>query len=161
MKTFSPQKYDHARSEASVLQGEAKTVTSPIYNKGVSNLTELYEQVEYVVKQIEIQQKDIVPDYKDWVKVGFALNDAFGDAGLDFFLRLSNPHRGCKQSDARKQYAKCQKSGGQGVTIATFFQYAKDAGLSITPPKPIIDSTKSTPTTPHEEAKEIQKSNRV
>ena len=58
-------------------------------------------------------------------------------------------------------YAKFQKSGGQGVTIATFFQYAKDAGLSITPPKPIIDSTKSTPTTPHEEAKEIQKSNRV
>ena len=65
MKTFSPQKYDHAHSDASLQQGEAKTVTSPIYNKGVSNSAELYEQVEYVVKQIELQQKDIVPDYKD------------------------------------------------------------------------------------------------
>ena len=156
MKTFSPQKYDHAHSDASLQQGEAKTVTSPIYNKGVSNSAELYEQVEYVVKQIELQQKDIVPDYKDWVKVGFALNDAFGDAGLGFFLRLSNPHRGCKQSDARKQYAKCQKSGGQGVTIATFFQYAKDAGLSITPPKTILDSTKPMPTIPHEATQEVQ-----
>lgn len=135
MKTFSPQKYDPALSKQNVQQEVAKTVAPPIHNNGGTTNLDLTEQVEFVIKQIELHQKDIAPDYKDWVKVGFALNDAFGDAGRDYFTRLSNPHRGCKQSDAIRQYTKCQKSDGHGVTIATFFQYAKDAGLDIVPPK--------------------------
>lgn len=82
MKTFSPQKYDHAPSKDNVLEGEAKTVTSPIYNKGVADKVELAEQVEFVIKQIEMKQIDIAPDYKDWVSVGFALCDAFGAGDL-------------------------------------------------------------------------------
>lgn len=143
MKTFSPQKYDHVLSKGNVQQDEVKTVTSNtynvhnaynehnMYNDHSINKDNLTEQVEYVIKQIELHQKDIAPDYKDWVKVGFALNDALGDAGRSYFVRLSNPHRGCKQSDAIKQYAKCQKAQGGGITIATFFQMAKDAGLDI------------------------------
>lgn len=142
MKTFSAQKYDHALSKDNVQQGEAKTVTSPIYNKGVADKVELAEQVEYVIKQIEMKQIDIAPDYKDWVSVGFALCDAFGYAGADYFVRLSNPHRGCKQSDARKQYDKCMKGGGNEISIGTFFHFAKNAGLEIVPPKKEVEQIK-------------------
>lgn len=139
MKTFSPQNYDHALSKDNVQKDEAKTVTSPIYNEGIVDKVELTEQVEFVIKQIEMKQIDIAPDYKDWVSVGFALCDAFGTAGESYFLRLSNPHKGCKQSDAKRKYAKLMDANGKGITIATFFQFAKDAGLEIVPPKKEVE----------------------
>lgn len=135
MKTFSPQEWDPALSKDNVQKDEAKTVTSPIYNKGVTDKVELAEQVEYVIKQIEMQQIDITPDYPDWLKVGFALCDAFGKAGESYFIRLSNPHKRCKQSEAKKKYAKCMEAKEHGVTIATFFYFAKKAGIDIVPPK--------------------------
>lgn len=134
--------YDHAPSKDNVHKDEAKTVTSSLYNKCAVNKVKLAEQVEYVIKQIEMKQKDIAPDYKDWVKVGFALCDAFGAAGESYFLRLSNPHKGCKESIAKKQYNDCLKSNGVGITIATFFKFAKDAGIEIVPPKKGVELVK-------------------
>ena len=144
MKNFSPQKYDHAHFKDNVQQEGAKTEIAPIYNKVTTNEAELAEQVEYVIKQIEIRQIDIAPDYKDWVSVGFALCDAFGYAGESYFLRLSNPHRGCKQSAAKRQYDKCMKAGGSEISIGTFFHFAKNAGLEIVPPKKKVENQSET-----------------
>jgi len=148
MKTFSPQEWEHVHSKDNEQKGEAKTVTSPVYNKGVADKVEFAEQVEYVIRQIEMKQTDIAPGYSDWVNVCFALCDAFGAAGEGYFLRLSNPHKGCKQSDAKKQYAKCMRAGGHGVSIGTFFHFAKKAGLDIVPPKKDSEQVKQKVDTP-------------
>lgn len=93
------------------------------------------EDVERVIKQIEVQHVDITSDYHDWVKIGFAFAAEFGKNGRGYFNRVSRMYPNYKQKDIDKQYNKCLGSKGSGVTIASFFQIAKEHGIDISKPK--------------------------
>ena len=43
----------------------------------------------YEIERLEV---DIAPDYSDWVNLGFALVDSFGEFGRDYFHRISKFH---------------------------------------------------------------------
>lgn len=76
---------------------------------------------------------DICPDYQDWLKICFAISEQFGEAGRDYFHRISqsNPKYRAKMVD--KQYTNCLKARGSSkVGISTFYYLAKQAGISIT-----------------------------
>jgi hypothetical protein len=90
-----------------------------------------FEEVEFVVRQIEAHQLDLTTPYKYWIDLGFSFSNEFGEAGREFFHRISRFH---PEYDFRKcdlQYDHCLCGRRSGRTIASFFYYAKQAGMEI------------------------------
>jgi hypothetical protein len=135
MKTFLPEKYVNAPSKEAAsptVQDGNFNNASPTYNKGVSASSEdTRAKVERVVACIEQKHVDITESYEAWVKVGFALSSEFNESGRGFFHRVSMQSPKYKQGEADRQYNKCLAGKGNGVTIATFFKMAADAGADI------------------------------
>ena len=89
------------------------------------------EEVEIVTRRIERAMMDISPTYQEWLQLGFALANGLGEAGRNYYHRLSSFHHKYTYTETEKQYNHCLKSHGHGVTIRSFFQLAKDAGINI------------------------------
>jgi hypothetical protein len=79
---------------------------------------------------------DIAPNYADWRDLGFALADALGESGRNYYHRLSRFYPSYSQSETDKQYSACLASHGHGVTIKTLYHLAKSAGVSVSIPQP-------------------------
>lgn len=92
--------------------------------------------VEVIIQRLESSHADITASYSDWRNIGFAFADEFGEVGRDYFHRVSSYYPGYSQSDCNKQYDKCLKSSGHGVTIKSFFHLAQQAGISLTTTDP-------------------------
>jgi len=88
-------------------------------------------RVQSVVGRIEAQGVDIAPTYEEWRNVGFALADAFGEGGRSLYQRVSRFYPDYAAAETDKQFTACLQSNGHGVTIATFFALAKNAGVNI------------------------------
>ncbi|WP_417620060.1 DUF3987 domain-containing protein [Oceanihabitans sediminis] len=93
--------------------------------------TDNNSEVEKVIKNIEAKQIDIAPNYNDWISIGFAFADEFGESGRSLFHRVSQYYSGYNIKECNKQFDNCLKSKGQGVSLKTFFFLAKQAGVSI------------------------------
>ena len=87
--------------------------------------------LELVVTRIESASIDIAPNYADWRDLGFALADALGESGRNYYHRLSLFYPSYSQSETDKQYSACLASHGHGVTIKTLYHLAKSAGIDI------------------------------
>ena len=87
--------------------------------------------IEMITSRIEEARVDITSSYADWRDLGFALSDALGEAGRDYFQRLSRFHPEYNAVEADRQYDRCLKAGGHGITIKTFYQLAKAHGISL------------------------------
>lgn len=86
--------------------------------------------VERLVQAVEQAQVDIAPDYKTWCEVGFALADGLGEAGREYYHRISRFYHDYDAAATDVQFNKCLNGHGVGITIATLFHYAKAAGAS-------------------------------
>lgn len=94
----------------------------------------LEDQIERITQRIEATHTDITVGYDNWLTLGFALVDALGENGRDYYHRLSRfyPAYTAKECDA--QYDKCLRAHGAGVTYKSFFQLAKNNGISVSLP---------------------------
>ena len=102
--------------------------------------------IETITQRIEARCLDITAGYDNWRDLGFALSEELGETGRDYYHRISRFNPDYDQAETDKQYDRCLHAQGTGVTIKTFFQKAKEAGISIvtsTTPKSAI-SAKST-----------------
>ena len=102
-------------------------------------------EIEEIIQQIETKQIDIATAYSDWRNIGFALADSFGEAGRDYFHRISKFYNGYSSAECDLQYNKCLQSNGQGISLKTFFYHAKQSGINISPQ---AFSTEDLPTLP-------------
>lgn len=96
------------------------------------------DDVETVINRIESAHACIAPDYDSWVRACYALTSEFGEGGRDYFRRISRFWHGKETRTPDEQFDECMKSedrGGSGVTIATFFELAKQAGVDVAMPK--------------------------
>ena len=100
-------------------------------NEVHESATNLEIEVNNVVQEIEANGVDIAPDYAMWVNVGFALADGLGENGRAAFHRISQLHSDYNHANADKQFTNCLNGRGSGVTIATFFHYAAQAGIKL------------------------------
>lgn len=96
----------------------------------------IFVQSEFddVVRQMCDRGVSCVEDYRDWLKVSFALADHLGESGRDYFHRLSACSAKYDGSICDKQYDHAMKRLGRGgakITIATIYYFAKDAGINI------------------------------
>jgi hypothetical protein len=96
--------------------------------------------IEEITKRIEATATDIAPNYADWRDLGFALADALGESGRDYYHRLSRFYSGYTETETNKQYDNCLKAHGHGVTIKTLYHLAKSAGVNVANVPPIPKS---------------------
>ena len=96
-----------------------------------SNKTNQQSEVEEIISRIEAKQLDIANAYSDWRDIGFAFATEFGEAGREYFHRISRFYSDYSASECDKQFDKCLKARGTGVTLKTFFHMAKSAGVNI------------------------------
>lgn len=89
------------------------------------------KDIEDVTKRIEAASVDITGGYAEWRDLGFALTDALGEAGRQYYHRISRFYREYSFNETEVQYNRCLKAKGYGVTIATFFHRAKEAGIEV------------------------------
>ena len=92
------------------------------------------DDIEVVTRRIEDAGVDITVGYVNWRDVGFALADALGEGGREYFHRVSCINPDYNRDEADKQFDKCLNGHGSGVTVKTFFQLAKNAGVSVSIP---------------------------
>ena len=87
--------------------------------------------IDIITQRIESAAIDIAPNYADWRDLGFALADALGESGRNYYHRLSRFYPNYNQPETDKQYNNCLKAHGHGVTIKTLYHFAKQAGIEI------------------------------
>lgn len=109
----------------------AKPAPVPTSSSSAPVAGDLADDIELVTQRIEAAHTDITTGYDNWLELGFALSDALGESGRDYFHRISRFNEGYDQAECDRQYDKCMRSHGTGVTAKTFFQKAKDAGISV------------------------------
>ena len=125
-KHFIPQQWEACSDENCI------PICNKVYSGDCGNDRD--NDVERIVSLCEQHGTDIAPSYEEWVRLGFALVDGYGENGRDYFMRLSSLHAGCTPEAAESQYDKCLRSDNSGITISTFFHLAKQAGISIPMP---------------------------
>ena len=120
--------------------------------------TSVQEDIEIIIQRIEAAHTASQADYSNWLDLGFALSEVLGEAGRDYFHRISRFNPDYNHAETDKQFNNCLKSGGSGVTIKTFFQKAKDAGISISTGSKSAISAESAKSAPHRNAEIKSKS---
>jgi hypothetical protein len=86
------------------------------------------EKVEAILNQIEAHANDITSGYSNWFNLGCALANEFGEAGRDYFHRVSQFNHGYSQQETDKQFDRCKKN--YKIKLATFFLIAKQHGFT-------------------------------
>ena len=85
-KIFSAPEWENVHSEQ-------KASLPPLQTHDLhESATDLEEEIDKVVLEIEAHGVDIAPDYATWVNVGFALADGLGEKGRAVFHRISKLH---------------------------------------------------------------------
>ncbi|MFD2696393.1 DUF3987 domain-containing protein [Mesonia sediminis] len=85
--------------------------------------------IETYITAIEQSGIDITGDYARWRDIGFAFAEAYNEQGREYYHRVSRHYTGYDQKECDEQYTKCLNAKGHGITIATFFHYAHQAGI--------------------------------
>ncbi|MEX2335708.1 MAG: DUF3987 domain-containing protein [Fulvivirga sp.] len=119
-KTFNPQDW---------LENSAQQAIDTEPEKAEANIQ--LSEVEAIIQQIEARQIDITTAYSDWINIGFAFADEFGGSGRDLFHRISSFYADYSVAECNRQFDKCLKAKGQGVSLKTFFYLARNAGIPI------------------------------
>lgn len=118
------------RSSFKVFKSPALMPTPP-QNRVQSGASES-EKVEATVREIERRGIDLTSDYDSWMRVGMSLA-SFGDGGRDWFHRVSAMYSGYTHKECERKFDDYVKKATGKVTIATFFKFAKDAGVNVFP----------------------------
>ena len=105
------------------------TSANPFTKSSVTASDDLASDIKTLVEQVEAAGTDITAGYKNWLDIGFALVEALGEDGRDYFHRLSCFNAGYNQAEADKQYTHCLQSRGSGITPKTLFHIAKQHGI--------------------------------
>lgn len=114
---------------AKVFESLDEPVKSPARSYHVEN--DSGTQVEELISQIQTSRTDITDGYDNWLRIGFAFADEFGETGRSYFHAVSQYHPGYDERETDWQYKHCLQSGGRGITIATFFHLCKEHGITL------------------------------
>lgn len=91
------------------------------------------EDFRSVITQIKLKNINICEEYINYLKVGFALSEEFGENGRSYYHDLSSISQKYKPKEVDRQYDYCLKAKGSSrANIASFFYLAKINGVNIT-----------------------------
>ena len=75
--------------------------------------------------------------YDNWLHVGFALANTFGENGRTFFHEISALSPKYDRKEADSKYSSCLRQGNGAVTIGTLFHLAKEHAVTWSHPLPL------------------------
>jgi hypothetical protein len=76
--------------------------------------------------------------YSNYLTIGFALASEFGEKGREYFHAVAAQNTKYDPAKADKQFTYCLRDTGQNkVGIATFYYYAKQAGVELKSPQAV------------------------
>jgi len=88
------------------------------------------DDFDNIFRQITERSIDLVQgDYFRYIRIGFALFDKLGHAGERYFSIINSYNPNLNKKNEAKEWRALCKPGG--VTIGTFYYYAKEAGIDI------------------------------
>jgi predicted P-loop ATPase len=97
--------------------------------------TVIFAQTDFdeLIKEIQSRGLNMCEDYGDWLRIGFALCDKFGEFGRSYFHIVSSQSGKYDLRTCDRQYDNCLKARGMNkhTSIATFYYYCKQAGLNL------------------------------
>lgn len=93
--------------------------------------TDDYAQAREVVNRITQAGIDLTDDYNDWFRIGSALANGLGESGRELYHEVSCMSSKYNTAECDKKYDNCLRTGNGSITLGTFFQMAKDAGINI------------------------------
>lgn len=110
--------------------------------KEASVISDTSCQVEELIQQIESRRINLpISDY-EWVKIGFAFADQFGEQGREYFHRVIQMHSKYSREKFDGHYTDCLKYNGGNTGIDTFFQICKDNGITYSMKQEVKEGTK-------------------
>lgn len=122
-KTFNPKDWLEVPKEQ----------PQPKSNTATTNVVAVADTgIESYISAIEQSGTDITGSYAIWRDLGFALAEEYGEAGRDYFHRISKNYSGYDAKECDAQFDKCLNAKGHGITIATFYHYVHQTGIKPT-----------------------------
>lgn len=112
-----------------------KTTTQPIQAPTAIFIPtdDVAADIQSLVEQVEASAIDITAGYERWRNIGFALVEALGEDGRDFFHRLSRFNADYDHAEADRQYSACLRSRNEAnnITPRSLFYIAQQYGITI------------------------------
>ncbi|WP_298946449.1 DUF3987 domain-containing protein [uncultured Polaribacter sp.] len=91
--------------------------------------TVVANDIETYINALEQSSIDITDTYEKWRDIGFAISEEYGEAGRDYYHRISKNYSGYDHKECDEQYNKCLQAKGHGISIATLYHYLHQAGI--------------------------------
>ena len=88
------------------------------------------ERLDYLIWKIVRSGIDITDGYENWVQVGRALVNEYGEAGREYFHLMSQQYPSYNYEECDRQYDACIRSPGS-ATGGTIFYIAKQYGITL------------------------------
>jgi len=101
----------------------------PAALKKVPEVVFVKSDFDTIVQEIVARHLDITDGYSAWLRVGFAIADKFQEAGRNYFHQVSQFNQDYTYDTCDRQYTNCLKANKTGITIASFYHFAKQAGI--------------------------------
>jgi hypothetical protein len=74
---------------------------------------------------------NIADDYRDYVRLGFALANGLGSDGRDLYHMLCAHSTKYRTADCERKWQECLSKADGRTSIATFYHMARQAGVDI------------------------------
>lgn len=98
--------------------------------KKIEQIVFTQSDFDTILQEIQRRNLNLCDNYSEWLRIGFAIAEKFGEGGRNYFHMLSQFSSKYKPADTDKQYNNCLKARGSRIsTISTFYYYCKQAGL--------------------------------
>ena len=78
-----------------------------------------WDTTDHLIRRIESRGVDITGDYYEWVRLGFAFANTFGESGRGFYHRVSQFHPRYDYNQTNRQYDNCLKTNRGLITLGT------------------------------------------
>ena len=102
--------------------------------KKIENFAFAQNDFDNLVRQIQARRVNIAESYDQYLKIGFAFANKFGEGGRSYFHIVAQQSQKYNFIKAEKQYTYCIRHNtlNNEAKIATFYYYCKEAGLQVT-----------------------------
>ena len=109
----------------------AEPTDTEITNIHMEDIDISKQEVERIIGLLIERRIDMTPNYITWRNLGFALVDGFGEQGRKYYQEISQFYPGYSSQETDSQFDKCLRATGHGITLKSFFYFAKKAGIDI------------------------------
>lgn len=127
--SYDPETYINTDSKVWAKLAGLKKIEKP---KPTVNIISTASDFDELINEIKTKGIDITNGYDNWLSVGFALAEEFGEYGRAYFHDVSsvNPEYDYQKTDY--QFTHCLRSdNGDKIGIGTFYYFCKNQGLQI------------------------------